>query len=433
MYTEYITYDEEIFKRKYFTQYRGRPIFLVYFKDITGINIDAFAKFLSQEIHCLLDNINIEFGFLVKSKEIELFLSVIPFHDNFANNYPNIDNAIGKFLFNCEKTKNISFKYGIGRTSCNFVSDSDEIYNELVILAKQNLEDNIIRWKWTFLNKANMFLANSTKDAKIQPTFYYDVNKKAFYVKGGEVFLGGDTFSSYHDLIKDLPKDQNLNRFELLILEKLIIATQECPGILKFNISPQSFIEIFKDPKKVKRFYGLVKDLNKEPSDIRFELVEKPFEEVDIKLKDVCKMFWDYGFTFAADDFGVKSQSHQVVLELGIMIKEFKLDPLSFQFREDKDQIKFLDNLAFIDYCQHLANNRDAIITAESVNDLSSLEFLIEHKVYHFQTNLLAEKILIEDYIQLFLANKELSYIELKEYYFKENIKTNIFLKTLQS
>jgi small conductance mechanosensitive channel len=78
-----------------------------------------------------------------------------------------------------------------------------------------------------------------------------------------------------------------------------------------------------------------------------FELIEKSYEESDdFQLKDVCQCFWDYGFSFAADDFGVKSSSHQVVLDLGIMIQEFKLDPISFKFKVKEDKVKFLDNLA---------------------------------------------------------------------------------------
>jgi EAL domain-containing protein (putative c-di-GMP-specific phosphodiesterase class I) len=145
-------------------------------------------------------------------------------------------------------------------------------------------------------------------------------------------------------------------------------------------------------------------------------------------------MFWDYGISFAADDFGVRSQSHQVVLELGIMIKEFKLDPLSFQFKQDDDQIKFLDNLAFIDYCQHLANNRDAIITAEAVQDIETLEFLIEHKIYYFQSNILCGKMNVEQYKTYFSSMQNLPFDTFKKIYYstpKEILyssKNNVFL-----
>jgi EAL domain-containing protein (putative c-di-GMP-specific phosphodiesterase class I) len=350
------------------------------------------------------------------------------------NDFPNIDNAVGRFLDQCEKERNISFRFGIGRTRCNYISESDEIYKELVESSKKNLIDNLTRWKWTFFNRANTYLSTSSKDAMIQPTVYYNPTTKTFSVKGGEVFIGGGIYQSYKELLHDIPPDQDLNRFELLILEKLLLAVEGSPGVLKFNISPQSFIDIFKDPNKVKRFYGLLINKNINPNLIRLELVEKPYEEKDVKLKDVCKMFWDYGISFAADDFGVRSQSHQVVLELGIMIKEFKLDPLSFQFKQDDDQIKFLDNLAFIDYCQHLANNRDAIITAEAVQDIETLEFLVEHKIYYFQTNILCGKMNVEQYKTYFSSMQNLPFDTFKKIYYstpKEILyssKNNVFL-----
>jgi hypothetical protein len=136
--------------------------------------------------------------------------------------------------------------------------------------------------------------------------------------------------------------------------------------------------------------------------------VEKPYEEVSHSLKDVCEDFWRCGVSFAADDFGVKSQSHQVVLELGIMIKEFKLDPISFRFKANEDQIKFLDNLAFIDYCKRLADNREAMITAEAVEDYDSLQFLMEHQIYQYQSNIFCGKMPIDQYKAEFESMSEL-------------------------
>lgn len=426
-------FDEEIFKKRHIAPHRGKPIFLVRFEQITGVTLEEFALLLTDEIHFLLNTVHIDFGFYVYQNS--LFLTISPLNYWEDKDFPNIDNAVGKFLDQCEKERNISFRFGIGRTPCNFISESDEIYKELVESSKKNLIDNLTRWKWTFLNKANTYLSTSTKEAMIQPTIYFNPNTQSFSVKGGEVFIGGGLYNSYKELIQDIPFDQNIHRFELLILEKLIIASEGCKGVLKYNISPQSFIEIFKDSRKVKRFYGLVKSKNLEPKNIRLELVEKPYEEAEVKLKDVCKMFWEFGFSFAADDFGVRSQSHQVVLELGVMIKEFKLDPLSFQFKQNEDQIKFLDNLAFIDYCQHLANNRDAIITAEAVEDLDTLEFLIEHKIFHFQSNLLCGKMSINDYKLLFDKMQFLPLDEFKKIYketpieFLRSSKNNSFLK----
>ncbi len=420
--------NEEIFKKRHIAPHRGKPVFLIRFEQLKGMGQEEFVELLRDEIHFLLNTIDIDFGFLIDKNSQTIFLSISPVNGWEEKDFPNIDNAVGKFLDQCEKERNISFRFGIGRTPCNYISESEEIYKELVESSKKNLNDNLIRWKWTFFNRANTYLSTSTKEALIQPTVYYDHEKRSFSVKGGEVFIGGGIYNNYKELIHDIPEDQDLNRLELLILEKLILALEGCPGILKFNISPQSFIEIFKDSTKVKRFYGLLLSKNLKPEKIRIELVEKPYEEKGIKLKDVCKMFWDYGISFAADDFGVRSQSHQVVLELGVMIKEFKLDPLSFQFKQEEDQIKFLDNLAFIDYCQHLANNRDAIITAEAVEDIDTLEFLIEHKIYHFQTNLICGKLNVNDYKYLFPIMQDLPMDALKSFY--ESIPKDILLSS---
>lgn len=412
-----IYFDEEIFKKRHIAPHRGKPIFLIRFEQLNPIHINDFVEILIDEIHFLLNTVEIDFGFYIDNKNNFLLLSISPLNGWEEKDFPNIDNAVGKFLDQCEKERNISFRFGIGRTPCNYISESDEIYRELLESSKKNLIDNLTRWKWTFFNRANTYLATSSKEALIQPTVYFDPNTKTFSVKGGEVFIGGGIYNSYKELIQDIPPDQDIDRFELLILEKLILAVEECPGILKFNISPQSFIDIFKDPKKVKRFYGLLINKKIKPENVRLELVEKPYEEKEAKLKDICKQFWDFGISFAADDFGVRSQSHQVVLELGIMIKEFKLDPLSFQFKQDEDQIKFLDNLAFIDYCQHLANNRDAIITAEAVEDFDTLEFLIEHKIYHFQTNLICGKMTVQDYKTFYPIMQNLPFDEFKSIY----------------
>ncbi len=434
MFKDVIFFNEEIFKKRYIAPHRGKPIFLIRFENFINIEISDFVEILTDEIHFLLNTVAIDFGFLITQKKDTLFLSISPINGWKENDFPNIDNAVGKFLDQCEKERNISFRFGIGRTPCNYISESDEIYKELVESSKKNLQDNLTRWKWTFFNRANTYLSTSSKEAMIQPTVYFNPTTKAFSVKGGEVFIGGGIYQSYKELINDIPPDQDLNRFELLILEKLILAVEGSPGLLKFNISPQSFIDIFKDPNKVKRFYGLLINKNINPNLVRLELVEKPYEEKDVKLKDVCRMFWDYGISFAADDFGVRSQSHQIVLELGVMIKEFKLDPLSFQFKQDDDEIKFLDNLAFIDYCQHLANNRDAIITAEAVQDIETLEFLIEHKIFYFQTNILCGKMSIEQYQKYFYDMQNLDFDTFKKIYHstpKEilySTKNNVFL-----
>ena len=159
-------------------------------------------------------------------------------------------------------------------------------------------------------------------------------------MKGGEVFVGGNLYNSYADLMRDIPEDQDFNRFELLILEKLVMGCNSAPGLLKFNISPQTLIDTFSDKSRVDRFQELISEQNLHPNNVRLELVEKPYEEINGSLKDACAFFWNYGVSFAADDFGVKSQSHQVVLDLGEMIKEFKLDPISFKFKAAEDHTR---------------------------------------------------------------------------------------------
>ncbi|MBE8388331.1 diguanylate phosphodiesterase, partial [Leptospira interrogans serovar Pomona] len=176
------------------------------------------------------------------------------------------------------------------------------------------------------------YFAGEKADAVIQPIIYYNHKTHTYSMKGGEVFVGGEAYSGYADLIRDIPHDQDLNRIELLILEKLTVCCNGAPGLLKFNISPQTLIDTFDTDAKVPRFHTLLLDQNLHPALIIMELIEKPYEEVDVTLKSVCKSFWIFGISFSSDDFGVKCQSHQIVLDLGEMIKYFKLDPISFNF-----------------------------------------------------------------------------------------------------
>jgi EAL domain-containing protein (putative c-di-GMP-specific phosphodiesterase class I) len=284
----------------------------------------------------------------------------------------------------------------------------NEIYNDLYKTAEKNLNDNLVRWSWTYFNRANTYISGSGQEAMIQPTVFYDYKNKTFSVKGGEVFVGGGAYRGYKELISDIPNDQDLQRIELLILEKLIIACEKAPGLLKFNISPQSLLDTFSNYEKVSRLNMLIRSKGLQPSHVRFELIEKHYEESEYLLKDVCQCFWDYGFSFAADDFGVKSSSHQIVLDLGVMIQEFKLDPISFKFKVQEDKVKFLDNLAFIDYCKKLADNREAVITAEAVEDIETLRFLIEHQIWQYQAFILFKKIPISQYKEEFDSLKNL-------------------------
>jgi EAL domain-containing protein (putative c-di-GMP-specific phosphodiesterase class I) len=90
------------------------------------------------------------------------------------------------------------------------------------------------------------------------------------------------------------------------------------------------------------------------------------------------------------------------------MIQEFKLDPISFKFKATEDKVKFLDNLAFIDYCKKLADNREAVITAEAVGDLETLKFLMEHQIGQYQAFILFNKISLTQYKEEFESLKNM-------------------------
>lgn len=335
-------------------------------------------------------------------------IGVAPLRVNGSNGFLNFDSLLGKLREISIKSGSMNFDFGIARTQCNYISYVDEIFHELEVSSLKNLQDNLIRWSWTYLNRVNDYFAGEKADAVIQPIIHYNHKTQTYSMKGGEVFVGGEAYAGYADLIRDIPHDQDLNRIELLILEKLTMCCNGAPGLLKFNISPQTLIDTFDTDEKVTRFHNLLLDQNLNPFLVRMELIEKPYEEKDVTLKNVCKRFWNFGISFAADDFGVKSQSHQIVLDLGEMIKEFKLDPISFKFKADQDLTKFLDNLAFIDYCRRLSDNREAIITAEALEDIDSLNFLLTHQVYYFQANLFCKKISIKEYKEIFKDMQDL-------------------------
>ncbi|XDD54279.1 diguanylate phosphodiesterase [Leptospira sp. WS4.C2] len=390
--------DLDVFKKHFIQENQGKPLFLIRFENIGSIELTDFLDLLRTEFYTCLDLEDISFGFHYIEKQKILIMGISPLFEWDIERFPNIENAVGKFQQQCMQNKTASFHFGVSRTQSNFISDSDEIYNELYKSSEKNLNDNLVRWSWTYYNKANTYISGSVHEAMIQPTVIFNPKDKTYSVKGGEVFLGGGAYIGYKDLINDIPSDQDLNRIELLILEKLIIACEGAPGLLKFNISPQSLIDTFSHANRVDRLKKLIQNKDLLPENIRFELVEKPYDDSHYPLKDVCLAFYSHGMSFAADDFGVKSQSHQIVLDLGIMIKEFKLDPISFKFKIEEDQIKFLDNLAFIDYCKRLADNREAVITAEAVEDYDTLRFLMEHQIYQFQANILFGKMTVSDY-----------------------------------
>ena len=393
-----IAETKEKFGDEFINENRGRPLFLILFQNLQNILPDKFIELIVNKVKDESSKSSFPFKFHIFNEKDRLYLGVSPQNENGYNELPNIDSIIGNFYHQYIKHKKLYFEFGVGRTQCNYISEIDEILSELFISANQNLIDNLKRWNWTFFNKTHDFFANDEANAVIQPVIFYDYQRETFSLKGGEVFIGGDAYSSYSELLSHIPEDKDINRVELLILEKLISACRNSPGLLKMNITPQSLIDTFYSREKVRKFIELIEKNKLNTKNIRLEIVEKPYEEDKITLKEVCEYFHNFGITFAADDFGVKNQSHQIVLELGRVIKEFKLDPISFKFKVEEDHTKFLDNLAFIEYCKRLADNREAIITAEAVEDYETLSFLLTHQIHYFQTNILCKKITIENY-----------------------------------
>ncbi|MCB1173134.1 MAG: EAL domain-containing protein [Leptospiraceae bacterium] len=416
------------FKNTFIDTNRGKPLYLVRVEELQGIELLAFVERFREFIARSDTLCEMEYAFHFIDKERCLLTGFSPIRTIDGSTFPNMDNAIGRFHERSLREEACSFNFGIARTQCNYISSIDEIFEVLDQSARQNLKDNLVRWSWTIFNKANSYFSTNADEAVIQPTVYFDEKAQIFSVKGGEVFVGGSTYEGYQDLINDIPADQDMDRIELLILEKLIIACQNAPGVLKFNISPQTLLDTFRIHERVVRFNRLLHANGLDPQRITLELVEKSYEESNEKgLKDVCEDFFQYGITFAADDFGVKSQSHQVILTLGQMIKEFKLDPISFKFKPDEDKTKFLDNMAFIAYCKRLADNREANITAEAVEDLETLNFLLEHKIKQYQAFIFCRKMPINEYrirfgqmqglphsiVQQILGNAELRQVQL--------------------
>lgn len=402
--------DLESFKREFIDVNRGKPLFMIRFQNLQRMELLAFIELLRSHIQTILDLSGVEFGFHYIDGERALLMGISPLQRIEASSFPNIDNAIGRFHEQCLREGTCSFDFGVGRTQCNFVSSTAEIYDVIAESSLQNLRDNLIRWSWTDFNRVNTYFSGDSQEAVIQPTVFFDQRSRSFAVKGGEVFVGGGLYAGYHQLINDIPAGQDLERIELLIFEKLIIACEKMPGVLKFNISPQTLIDTFSSHDRVVRLTHLLHARGLNPQNVRFELVEKPYVEEDGKsLKAVCQDFFNYGISFAADDFGVKSQSHQVILDLGLMIKEFKLDPISFKFKADDDRTKFLDNLAFIAYCKRLADNREALITAEAVEDYDALQFLMEHHIHQYQAYMFCGKMPVVQYRDEFESMRDLA------------------------
>ena len=414
--------ESEPFTRAFIEENRGQYLHLIRFRSLEGLSVADLTAMIPEAVRLAAEREIVFFNYYIFEEKNDFLVGLATSDIEKADEILNLDGVVGRLQDELARKEQAYFSFGIGRTKSNFVSDSAEIYEELYNSSLQNLHDNVIRWQWTRFNRANNFLASSQADATIQPILHYDHHKETYSMVGGEVFIGGRPYGTYMNLLDDIPPGQDLNRVELLILEKLVAACAGAPGLLKFNASPQALIDTFHSNEKVERFIELVKKNEINPLNLRIELVEKPYEEKDINLKDVCRSFWQHGISFAADDFGVKSQSHQVVLDLGEMIKEFKLDPISFKFKAEEDHTKFLDNLAFIDYCKRLADNREAIITAEAVDEYDTLRFLIAHQVHYFQTNLFCRKMTIKRYSELFNDMQDLPEEAVRQILTSENL-----------
>lgn len=390
------------FKNVLIEEHRGRQILLFKIRQITGMDVQEFLNVLGAEVEALRPRLNLkeEILFWACGDESVLYVGASPGQEFFMENANSFYAILGRLHDSFRVNGLKQFEFGIGRTQANYISDWEEIFTELDQHAEHNLEDNLRRWNWTKLTRVNNYFAFQNVDAVIQPIVYYEPRRKAFSIRGGEVFIGGKQYEGYEALLKDIPSIQDRNRIDILILEKLVASCAEAPGLLKFNITPQALIDTFHNDEKVGRLKDMILRAKLQPQNIRLELVEKPYEEGAQSLREVCERFADIGITFAADDFGMKSQSHHLVLKLGDLIKEFKLDPISFKFRIDQDHIRLLDNLAFIQYCKHLANNRDAMITAEALEDVEDLKVLIGHQVYYYQANMFCGKIPLKEYTE---------------------------------
>lgn len=403
--------DLSSFKRSLIEGNRGKDLYLIQFGDIKGASIADLAKTIEEHLQSRLIALSagkslfhVCFGEYKEKLLIGIFLA------NGANRTSvSVEKIIQDFYKKSLEEKIYSFHYGIGRAVSDHISNSEEILEKLLVSSEKHKVDNIKLWQWHRLNRVNTYFSREIRDAQIQPAIAYDYKTKTFSVIGGELFVGGSFYHSYQELIDDIPPGEDQELYDMLVFEYLLKNCENLPGILKFNISPQTLVSIFSDSRKIARVVNLIRRCNLRPQKIRLELLEKSYEERHKSLKEICLEFYSYGITFAVDDFGVKSQSHQIILELGQMIKEFKLDPMSFKFKPEEDRTKFLDNLAFIRYCHRLASHRDAIITAEAVEDYNTLQFLLDSQVHNFQAHLFCRKLAIKDYLEAYPKMQNIS------------------------
>lgn len=401
---QYLISELEEFIEEVISLNKGRSVFLVRFTKISGIQIEDFTKSIYEHLSSSSfpeELYKLKFHYIHFDKAVLLGIAPKPSCKELLRPEFVIKDFQNQIAENKE-----NFYFGTARTQVNFISEPEEIFHLLHSLAIKNLEDNALQKRWLRLNRLNAYIADSEIDSLIQPTICYEAKKDVFHTIGGEVFIGNSYYKDYAKFLEDIPQEEDQDRIQLLLVEKQILSCRACPGLLKFNIHPQNFINFFSTRRKVEKLIQLIQDCDLEPKRIRIELLEQPYEykekEHKMNLRELCSLFHEFGITFAADDFGVKSQSHQIVLELGKLIQEFKLDPMSFEFKEEEEPVKFLDNLAFLEYCSRLSHHRNAVITAEAVKDYEILSFLMEKKVYQYQSYILSKKIPIALYKENF-------------------------------
>lgn len=72
----------------------------------------------------------------------------------------------------------MNFDFGIARTQCNYISYVDEIFHELEVSSLKNLQDNLIRWSWTYLNRVNDYFAGEKQTLSFNRSFIIIIKRK---------------------------------------------------------------------------------------------------------------------------------------------------------------------------------------------------------------------------------------------------------------
>ena len=401
--------DYKLFQNQLLSHNRGKSIFAISFKIYYPLIFYPILKDIISEIKNAFEELRTS-PFTIYNKKYEHIILGFAI-DKTENFIPIMEAYLGKLYYRIHTgIKFCYFDFGIGRAYCDYITNLNDIFHEIEVTMEINFNSNIQRKNGTKANQLYNFFGDNRPYAQIQPVCRFDKKTNSFFIDSGEVFVGGhSTYKNYDQLLHLIPNYDSFEHFDLLLLEKLIISCKNIPGLLKFNISPQTLLKYFNNQENIKLFTQLVQDNNIQPKNFRFELIEHSYEETDIKLHDVCSNLNKFGFTFAIDDFGIKSSSHQVILDLGELVQELKLDPLMFTFDHDRD-IRNIDNLAFMEYCIKLASIRDIPITAEAVRDYQSLKYLLKASINQFQTFLFSKKLEIDEYTHLWEKSLRIDY-----------------------